>query len=62
MQSDREQQQQQQHDDKSDRNYNKKIIIQPQVEFVHHLIRTSLGILGKKWIILIIRDISVRIN
>ncbi|MGH9981952.1 MAG: hypothetical protein ACRD6U_10415 [Nitrososphaeraceae archaeon] len=62
MQSDREQQQQQQHDDKSDRNYNKEIIIHPQVEFVHRPIRTSLGILGKKWIILIIRDISVRIN
>ncbi|HYJ03402.1 MAG TPA: hypothetical protein VEW92_14420 [Nitrososphaeraceae archaeon] len=47
MQSDRDQQQQQ-HDDKSDRNYNKEIIIQPQVEFVHRPIRTSLGILCKK--------------
>ena len=51
---------QQQHDDLSDRNYNKEIIIQPQVKFVNCPIRTSLGILGKKWTILIIRDIGVR--
>jgi len=39
----------------------KEIIIQPQVKFVNCPIRTSLGILGKKWIILlIIRDIGVR--
>jgi DNA-binding HxlR family transcriptional regulator len=50
----------QQHDDLSDRNYNKEIIIQPQVKFVNCPIRTSLGILGKKWTILIIRDIGVR--
>jgi DNA-binding HxlR family transcriptional regulator len=50
----------QQHDDQSDRNYNKEIIIQPQVKFVNCPIRTSLGILGKKWTILIIRDIGVR--
>jgi DNA-binding HxlR family transcriptional regulator len=51
---------QQQHDDLSDRNYNKEIIIQPQVKFVNCPIRTSLGILGKKWTILIIRDSGVR--
>jgi DNA-binding HxlR family transcriptional regulator len=50
----------QQHDDLSDRNYNKEIIIQPQVKFVNCPIRTSLGILGKKWTILIIRDSGVR--
>jgi DNA-binding HxlR family transcriptional regulator len=50
----------QQHDDLSDRNYNKEIIIQPQVKFVNCPIRTSLGILGKKWTIPIIRDIGVR--
>ena len=56
MQSIREQK----HDNKSDNNDNKEIIIQPQVKFVNCPIRTSLGILGKKWTILIIRDISVR--
>jgi DNA-binding HxlR family transcriptional regulator len=50
----------QKHDNKSDNNDNKEIIIQPQVKFVNCPIRTSLGILGKKWTILIIRDISVR--
>lgn len=57
MQSDREQQQ---HDNKSDRNHDQEIVIQPQVKFVNCPIRTSLGILGKKWTILIIRDIGVR--
>ena len=46
--------------EKSDHNYDKEIIIQPQVKFVNCPIRTSLGILGKKWTILIIRDIGVR--
>jgi DNA-binding HxlR family transcriptional regulator len=50
----------QKHDNKSDNNDNKEIIIQPQVKFVNCPIRTSLGRLGKKWTILIIRDISVR--
>jgi DNA-binding HxlR family transcriptional regulator len=45
---------------KLDHNYDKEIIIQPQVKFVNCPIRTSLGILGKKWTILIIRDIGVR--
>lgn len=40
--------------------YDKEIVIQPQVKFVNCPIRTSLGILGKKWTILIIRDIGVR--
>ncbi|MGZ8889932.1 MAG: winged helix-turn-helix transcriptional regulator [Nitrososphaeraceae archaeon] len=35
-------------------------MIQPQVKFVNCPIRTSLGVLGKKWTILIIRDIGVR--
>jgi DNA-binding HxlR family transcriptional regulator len=46
--------------EKLDHNYGKEIIIQPQVKFVNCPIRTSLGILGKKWTILIIRDIGVR--
>jgi DNA-binding HxlR family transcriptional regulator len=41
-------------------NYDKEIAIQPQVIFLKCPIRTSLGILGKKWTILIIRDIGVR--
>jgi DNA-binding HxlR family transcriptional regulator len=56
-----------QHDDDDDdddksahRKSDKEIIIQPQVKFVNCPIRTSLGILGKKWTILIIRDIGVR--
>ena len=50
-----------QHDDKSARRTSdKEIVIQPQVKFVNCPIRTSLGILGKKWTILIIRDIGVR--
>jgi DNA-binding HxlR family transcriptional regulator len=37
--------------------------IWPQVEFINCPIRTSLGILGKKWTILILRDIGfLRIN
>ena len=46
--------------EKLDHNYDKEIIIQPQVKFVNCPIRTILGILGKKWTILIIRDIGVR--
>jgi DNA-binding HxlR family transcriptional regulator len=46
--------------EKLDHNYDKEIIIQPQVKFVNCPIKTSLGILGKKWTILIIRDIGVR--
>ena len=41
-------------------NHDKDIVFQPQVKFVKCPIRTSLGILGKKWTILIIRDIGVR--
>jgi DNA-binding HxlR family transcriptional regulator len=44
--------------EKLDHNYDKEIIIQPQVKFVNCPIRTRLGILGKKWTILIIRDIG----
>ena len=37
--------------------------IWPQVEFINCPIRTSLGILGKKWTILILRDIGfLKIN
>lgn len=37
--------------------------IWPQVEFIHCPIRTSLGVLGKKWTILILRDIGfLKIN
>ncbi len=46
--------------EQSDHSYDKEIVIQPQVKFVNCPIRTSLGILGKKWTILIIRDIGVR--
>ena len=45
--------------EKLDHSYNKEIIIQPHVKFVNCPIRTSLGILGKKWTVLIIRDIGV---
>ena len=45
---------------KLNHNYDKEIIIQPQVKFVNCQIRTSLGILGKKWTIPIIRYIGVR--
>lgn len=41
-------------------NHDQDIVIQPQVKFVNCPIRNSLGILGKKWTILIIRDIGVR--
>jgi DNA-binding HxlR family transcriptional regulator len=41
----------------------KRNAIWPQVEFVSCPIRTSLGLLGKKWTILILRDIGfLRIN
>jgi DNA-binding HxlR family transcriptional regulator len=41
----------------------KRNAIWPQVEFVSCPIRTSLGVLGKKWTILILRDIGfLRIN
>jgi DNA-binding HxlR family transcriptional regulator len=46
--------------EKLERNHDQDIVIQPQVKFVNCPIRTSLGILGKKWTILIIRDIGVR--
>lgn len=39
--------------------HNKEMIL-PQVKFVKCPIKTSLGILGKKWTILIIRDIGFR--
>ena len=35
----------------------------PRVPFVHCPIRTSLGVLGKKWTLLIMRDIGfLRVN
>lgn len=37
-----------------------EVLIQPQVKFISCPIRASLGVLGKKWTILIIRDIGVR--
>ncbi len=46
--------------EKSKSNHDQDIVIQPQVKFVNCPIRTGLGILGKKWTILIIRDIGVR--
>ena len=46
--------------EKSEHNNDQDIVIQPQVKFINCPIRTSLGILGKKWTILIIRDIGVR--
>lgn len=39
---------------------NYKDIIIPQIKFVKCPIKTSLGVLGKKWTILIIRDIGFR--
>ena len=45
---------------KSHLNNEEEIVIQPQVKFVNCPIRTSLGVLGKKWTILILRDIGVR--
>ena len=42
---------------------NKEGAIWPQVKFINCPIRTSLGVLGKKWTILIIRDIGfLKIN
>jgi DNA-binding HxlR family transcriptional regulator len=35
-------------------------VLLPQVEFVNCPIKTSLGVLGKKWTFLILRDIGVR--
>jgi DNA-binding HxlR family transcriptional regulator len=37
-----------------------KGVITPQIRFVKCPIRTTLGVLGKKWTILIIRDIGLR--
>jgi DNA-binding HxlR family transcriptional regulator len=37
-----------------------KRVITPQIRFVKCPIRTTLGVLGKKWTILIIRDIGLR--
>ena len=39
---------------------NDKGAILPQVRFIKCPIKTSLGVLGKKWTILIIRDIGFR--
>ncbi|MER5175443.1 MAG: helix-turn-helix domain-containing protein [Candidatus Nitrosocosmicus sp.] len=39
---------------------NYKDVLLPQVRFVKCPIKTSLGVLGKKWTILIIRDIGFR--
>jgi DNA-binding HxlR family transcriptional regulator len=38
--------------------HNYRGVIWPQVKFITCPIRTSLGILGKKWTILILRDIG----
>jgi DNA-binding HxlR family transcriptional regulator len=46
------------HVDDSPNNYNELLL--PQVTFVKCPIKTSLGVLGKKWTILIIRDIGFR--
>ncbi len=46
------------HRDGSSNNYNDKIL--PKVRFVKCPIKTSLGVLGKKWTILIIRDMGFR--
>ena len=45
-------------EDESSNNY--KGVLLPQVKFVKCPIKTSLGVLGKKWTILIIRDIGFR--
>jgi DNA-binding HxlR family transcriptional regulator len=43
--------------------YKEEGAIWPQVEFINCPIRTSLGVLGKKWTILILRDIGfLKIN
>jgi DNA-binding HxlR family transcriptional regulator len=40
-----------------------EVLIRPQIKFVKCPIRTSLGMLGKKWTLLIIRDIGcLKIN
>ena len=46
------------HADDSSNNY--KELLLPKVTFVKCPIKTSLGVLGKKWTILIIRDIGFR--
>jgi DNA-binding HxlR family transcriptional regulator len=46
--------------EKTEHNPEQDIVIQPLVKFVNCPIGTTLGILGKKWTILIIRDIGVR--
>lgn len=45
-------------EDDSANNY--KDVLLPQVRFIKCPIKTSLGVLGKKWTILIIRDIGFR--
>ncbi len=48
---------------KEEESTNKEGAIWPQVKFINCPIRTSLGVLGKKWTILIIRDIGfLKIN
>ena len=53
-----------QEEDKEDReSINEEGAIWPQVKFINCPIRTSLGVLGKKWTILILRDIGfLKIN
>jgi DNA-binding HxlR family transcriptional regulator len=46
-----------QEEEESANNYERAII--PQVSFIKCPIKTSLGVLGKKWTMLIIRDIGV---
>jgi DNA-binding HxlR family transcriptional regulator len=46
-----------QKEEESSNNYERAII--PQLSFIKCPIKTSLGVLGKKWTMLIIRDIGV---
>lgn len=50
-------QEEQEEEDESDINYEHMIL--PQVSFSQCPIKTSLGVLGKKWTMLIIRDIGI---
>ena len=55
--TDKQQQQQQEGEGELTNNYER--VIMPQVIFTRCPIKTSLGVLGKKWTMLIIRDIGV---
>ena len=47
-------------EDQKFKSNNYKDVIIPQIKFVKCPIKTSLGVLGKKWTILIVRDIGFR--